>query len=465
MPQMETNKPMAADRKKALETISEACETYGCNKVFALFSGGDDSLAALRVAVEHPCFRAAVHCNTGIGVEATRDFCRETCRNLRVSLIEYKATENVRSDGTPDPQVYEQIVMEYGFPGPTKFGHGKMYNRLKERGLRRLMREHTDGKERVVFASGCRSSESVRRMGNSERIHHGEPSRDGKVREKRRVWVNHIIDWTKTDTLKFRQACGLERNPVAALICKSGECLCGGFGNEGELEELLMHDLTRPAGRHLLDLERRVIAAGFPWRWHERPPRLVSGVEEGGAVPLRDEPVPRAGPHVPGLRGAGRAALPGRELANHFTFGGHAPMTLGEQIRARRKELNWSLADLSARVKLSRSFLCEVELGKRRIGADSLASLSEALGIPMDQLMGRYGEEHPQAGAVTRPPLHLPAALIAFAVAGNIPARSLLCLYWVQRTLNDHRLPPRRVEPEAFDWPKLWPAVKPFLED
>jgi hypothetical protein len=34
-----------------------------------------------------------------------------------------------------------------------------------------------------------------------------------------------------------------------------------------------MHDLTRPVGRYLLDLERRVIAAGFPWRWHERPPK------------------------------------------------------------------------------------------------------------------------------------------------------------------------------------------------
>jgi hypothetical protein len=41
-------------KRIALEIISEACEQHSCNQVFALFSGGDDSLASLRVAVEHP---------------------------------------------------------------------------------------------------------------------------------------------------------------------------------------------------------------------------------------------------------------------------------------------------------------------------------------------------------------------------------------------------------------------------
>ncbi len=262
------------DKKRiALDTISEACETHGCRKVFALFSGGDDSLAALRVAVEHPNFTAAVHCNTGIGVEATRDFVRETCREMRCPLIEFKAMENVNGKGEPDPQIYEQHVLEYGFPGPTKFGHGKMYARLKERSLRRLIRKHTSRKEKFVFASGCRADESERRMGTTVRIRVGEVGSDGKVREKRRVWVNHLIDWTKADTLAFVATSGLKRNPVSQLIGKSGECLCGAFAKEGELEQLLSHDLTRSVGEYLLGLERRVLAAGFPWRWHERPPK------------------------------------------------------------------------------------------------------------------------------------------------------------------------------------------------
>lgn len=254
---------MTNRKRIALETISEACELSGACKVYALFSGGDDSLAALRVAREHPKFVAAVHLNTGIGVEESRNFARRTCKELRCDLIEYAAVDNINGKGQRDPQIYEQMVMEYGFPGPTKWGHGKMYNRLKERGLRRLVREHTAKGEKVILASGCRSSESVRRMGTTQRI----------AIEGRRVWVNQIHDWTKTDTLKFREASNLERNPVAALICKSGECMCGGFGNEGEIEELMMHDLTSPLGQRLMQTERDVLAAGFPWRWHERPPK------------------------------------------------------------------------------------------------------------------------------------------------------------------------------------------------
>lgn len=260
--------------RQALGVIDEACDTHGCTKVFALFSGGDDSLAALRVAIEHPRFVAAVHCNTGIGVEATRDFVRETCRQLRCPLIEYKAAENVDGRGSPDPQVYEQLVMEYGFPGPTKFGHGKMYSRLKERGIRRLMREHAGPGESVVLASGCRQEESTRRMGTTRRIQQGEVSPStGRVRERRRVWVNHLWDWTKADCLKLLADKGQPRNPVAQLVGKSGECLCGAYAKEGELDELLSHDLTRPVGQYLADLERRVLAAGFPWRWHEEVPQ------------------------------------------------------------------------------------------------------------------------------------------------------------------------------------------------
>ena len=286
-----------ARKRIALETISEACETHRCTKVFALFSGGDDSLAALRVAREHPCFRAAVHCNTGIGVEATREFARETCRELRCPLIEFKATENVKANGEPDPQIYEQMVMEYGFPGPTKFGHGKMYVRLKDRGIRRLLREHTDGKENVVLASGCRREESTRRMGTSERIHQGEfVSSTGRINEKRRIWVNHIIDWTKAQTLTFSRSCVLRRNPVSELIGKSGECLCGAFAKEGELDELCSHDLTRPIGQYLRDLEQRVIAAGFPWKWHERVPQWWLEHEQGQGFLFEMSKYDRPGP-------------------------------------------------------------------------------------------------------------------------------------------------------------------------
>lgn len=266
---------MSVGEKKriALETISEACETYNCKKVFCLFSGGGDSTAALRVAVEHPNFVAAVHCNTGIGVEATREYAREVCRELRCPLIEYKATENVNAKGKPDPQIYEQMVMEYGFPGPTKFGHGKMYVRLKDRGIARLMREETDRQENVVLASGCRSEESTRRMGTSKRICQGQMRKNGRLDEPRRIWVNHILDWSKGDTVALRESSGIKENPVSALLGMSGECLCGAYAQPGELDRLMSHDLTRPVGEYIFGLQKRVIEAGFPWGWEEGPPK------------------------------------------------------------------------------------------------------------------------------------------------------------------------------------------------
>lgn len=265
---------LASKKRLALEVISEACERYACTKVFALFSGGDDSRAALLVAREHPNFIAAVHCNTGIGVEATREYVRETCRQLNCPLLEYKAAENARADGYPDPQIYEELVLEHGFPGPTRFGHGKMYNRLKDRGIRRLVREFSAPGEKIVLASGCRQDESTRRMGTSKRI-------ALEKGESRRVWVNHIFDWTHREALQLGDESGTARNPVSELIGKSGECLCGAYAKEGELEELLQHDLTRPVGLYLLDLERRVLAAGFPWRWHEAVPSWWLETNEG----------------------------------------------------------------------------------------------------------------------------------------------------------------------------------------
>lgn len=247
----------------SLDLISEAIERTNAKKVFALFSGGNDSLVALHIARQHPLFTAAVHCHTGVGVEATSEFVRDTCADLKCPLIEYCATKNVKADGTPDPQIYEDMVMQHGFPGPTKYGHGKMYNRLKERALWRLARAHCERGERMIFITGVRSEESRRRMGHVEPIQ----------KEGHRIWTAICHDWTKTDVANYRDSqSDIQQNPVTALICKSGECMCGAFGQEGELEELLRWQETRQLGKRLLDLQSRVLKT-FPWKWHEGPPK------------------------------------------------------------------------------------------------------------------------------------------------------------------------------------------------
>lgn len=223
----------------AVARIETAVSIHKPIAVFGLFSGGHDSFSAMYVAsLAHKHFTGALHINTGFGVEATRDYVRQTCEARRCPLWEYRAEDNTvargKHKGEPDPQRYEDLVRKYGFPGP--HGHGMMYARLKDRQLKRLERDFgaSSPKRRVMYISGCRSEESERRMANTEEV-----QVDG-----RRIWCAPIHDWTKLDTTDCLEFAKQPRNPVVDLIHKSGECLCGAFAKDGELEELALWDLA-----------------------------------------------------------------------------------------------------------------------------------------------------------------------------------------------------------------------------
>src|SRR5262245_15700969 len=59
--------------------VNEAIARYRPKLVIALFSGGHDSLSAVKVASLSSRFDGCLHVNTGIGIEATREFVRVTC--------------------------------------------------------------------------------------------------------------------------------------------------------------------------------------------------------------------------------------------------------------------------------------------------------------------------------------------------------------------------------------------------
>jgi predicted phosphoadenosine phosphosulfate sulfurtransferase len=141
------------------------------------------------------------------------------------------------------------------------------YARLKERQLRRLQREYgangRGGKQRrVLYVSGCRSQESERRMGNTTEVEI----------EPQRIWVAPIHDWSKLDTSNCLEFTYQPRNQVVDLIHKSGECLCGAFAKKGELEELNLWDITRPAYQQIRALEAEIVPE-FGRGWGERPQR------------------------------------------------------------------------------------------------------------------------------------------------------------------------------------------------
>lgn len=127
---------------------------------------------------------------------------------------------------------------------------------------------------------------------------------------------------------------------------------------------------------------------------------------------------------------------------------------LGERIRARRKELNWTLGDLAAQSGLSKSYLCELENGKRSIGAESLQSIGEALDLSMDFLMGDDVISEP----IPNP--KLAASLAEFGRNHDLTFRTVVLLANLQRVIADR---PEFRDPEAFDWQKLYEAIKGWI--
>lgn len=155
---------------------------------------------------------------------------------------------------------YDAIVLKHGFPGP--FAHGAMYSKLKERSIRRFKRDagassHTP----IMFVSGARQDESRRRARANYTAY----------KSGSEVWVSVIYKWLKQDCSACRVYAKIPINPVTEKLGMSGECLCGAFVKRGELDRIHQH--YPQVGMRILNLERRVKAAGFPWGWEdERPP-------------------------------------------------------------------------------------------------------------------------------------------------------------------------------------------------
>jgi 3'-phosphoadenosine 5'-phosphosulfate sulfotransferase (PAPS reductase)/FAD synthetase len=229
-----------------------ATEKHPVTHLFALFSGGHDSLTSVHVTASHPAFTGVVHINTGIGVEETREFVRETCTREGWPLLEYHP-----------PVPYRDIVVEHGFPGPA--GHLHMYRRLKERSIRLLIKDHKVKRfDRIGLVTGVRTQESTRRMAHVQKV-----QRDGA-----QLWIAPIYDWSKADCTAYIDAQGLKRNEVADTMHMSCECLCGAFARPDEMQDL---ELWYPeTAKQIHALEAEVAAAGHKaCVWGKRPPKLT----------------------------------------------------------------------------------------------------------------------------------------------------------------------------------------------
>lgn len=251
---------MARDLKdlvtESFGIIDRAIAEYKPTVIISLFSGGHDSYCATHVSSYHPdinspgasvsCRPAVVTIDTGIGIPATRQFVKNRCDAHGWNLWVYSAKEC--------GQVYRDMVVEHGFPGPPM--HYKMYQRLKERPLRRMIRDMKTGRrDHIMLISGCRQEESVRRMGNVQEMQH----------EGVRVWCSPLAHWTEEDVRNYMVAKSLPRNPVKDILGLSGECLCGCFAKAGERDLIEKH--FPDADTEILRIERDAAKAGVRCRW------------------------------------------------------------------------------------------------------------------------------------------------------------------------------------------------------
>ena len=241
--------------------------------VFLLTSGGNDSIVPLHLFRNHPRVTAAAHIDTGIRVPEVEDHVRASCRHMRLKLLIYRASEHTQADGTPDPQLFDEIVKQHGFPGPPQ--HRIMYAKLKERQIRRLVREHkTERGDRVMLVTGVRKSESRRRMGNVEEIQ----------RYGGQLWVAPITNWDDDAMTAYRAFYDLPVSDISRKLGMSGECLCGAYAKPGEFARLEQHYPHVAARIRNLEIE-----SGCPWRWEERPSRKLidqSTTSEDEFMPL-----------------------------------------------------------------------------------------------------------------------------------------------------------------------------------
>lgn len=234
LPKPEASSDFNSKIAYAREIIERAIAEHCPIAVVALFSGGRDSTVATALSLQY--LTHAAHINTGIGVPQTTEWVRQTCKDWLLPLIELVNPSSV----------YEGIVAKYGFPGPG--AHRYCYILLKERrlwDLRRMLKKAR--KDRILFITGIRLSESARRMITA---YDQETRRDGSA-----VWVSPILHFTSKDRNDYILKHNLPINPVVDLLHMSGECLCGAFAKPDEIKEI---ELWFPeTANYIHELERK----------------------------------------------------------------------------------------------------------------------------------------------------------------------------------------------------------------
>lgn len=131
---------------------------------------------------------------------------------------------------------------------------------------------------------------------------------------------------------------------------------------------------------------------------------------------------------------------------------------VGDRIKQRRLELRWTQDQLAQKAGISKSFLSDLENGKRSVSADNLLDVARVLGVSLDYLMTGKAVESPVAE------VPVPASLARFAAEERLSFRQTLMLLDMQKQIVAHRSAKKKDGLEGVDWRAFYEAVKEFLE-
>ena len=132
---------------------------------------------------------------------------------------------------------------------------------------------------------------------------------------------------------------------------------------------------------------------------------------------------------------------------------------VGERIKKRRAELDWTQDQLAQKAGISKSFLSDLENGKRSVSANNLLDIARALSVSLDYLMTGTASQDQKSE------VPIPASLARFAAEERLSFRQTLMLLEMQNQIVAHRNAKKKDSLEAVDWRKFYEAVKEFLED
>lgn len=133
--------------------------------------------------------------------------------------------------------------------------------------------------------------------------------------------------------------------------------------------------------------------------------------------------------------------------------------SVGDRIKQRRLELGWTQDQLCSKVSLSKSFLSELENGKRSVSASNLLDIARSLTVSLDFLMTGEASQEQQAE------VPIPSSLARFAAEERLSFRQTLMLLDMQKQIVAHRSAKKKDGLEGVDWQKFYEGVKEFLEN